>query len=40
MWQLGDFSSPGLKELAEYGITGTLETELKKHVRIVKSFNL
>ena len=32
VWQYGGYASPGLKELAEFGIIRTLEHELKNHV--------
>lgn len=32
MWDYGGYSTPGLKELAEFGIIRTFEDELKNHV--------
>ncbi len=32
MWNIGDYASLGLKELAEFGIIRTYEAELKNYV--------
>lgn len=32
VWEYGGYATPGIKELAEYGVVSTLEEELKNHV--------
>lgn len=33
VWEIGGYASPGLKELAEFGIIRSLEEEIKNHVK-------
>ena len=34
MWNYGDIASDGLKQVAEWGAIGTMQKEIKNHVKL------